>query len=320
MTRCVRLIAPLLLCALLAACQAVGMPAGAPPAASGASAAGTAEPAAPASAHLQPVRLPLPGGETLQAYWWPAEGAGPAHPHPAVMALHGCGGLYARGGHLAQRYRETAASLHAAGYAVLLPDSFGSRGLQSICSTRYRDRDVPVAVRVQDARAAIAWLAAQPGVDAQRIGVMGWSNGGTTTLNLLEQRRLHPAPGDVPLAGAAVFYPGCGPLQRRHAALEPAPLLMQLGALDDWTPAQPCVDFAQALQARPGSDVTLHVYADSYHGFDGPGPVRLRADVPNGVSPQGVHQGGNPAARVQALAALDAFWPRVFAARKESSQ
>ncbi len=310
-----RLISPGLLAALLSACQTPGPSTQGVPLESPAPAA--QPPHAEKPSGLQRIQLPLPGGESLQAHWWPADGADAAHPQPAVMALHGCGGLYARSGQLAQRYRETAARLHAAGYAVLLPDSFGSRGLQSLCSTRYRDRDVPVALRVQDARAAIAWLAAQPGVDAQRIGVMGWSNGGTTTLNLLEQRRLHPAPGDVPLAGAAVFYPGCGPLQRRHAALEPAPLLMQLGALDDWTPAQPCVDFAHSLQARPGSDVTLHVYADSYHGFDGTAPVRLRAEVPNGVSPQGVHEGGNPAARAQALPALDAFWNRVFAARSE---
>ena len=90
---------------------------------------------------------------------------------------------------------------------------------------------------------------------------------------------------------------------------------MLLGALDDWTPPQPCVDFARQLQARPGSDVAVQVYEGSYHGFDGTAPVRLRADVPNGVSAQGVHQGGNPEARARALAALDAFWSRVLGTR-----
>ena len=299
-----RLWAAGLLCAALAACQA--------PVRSQASA--DALPPGSAAAAWQQARIALPSGESLRAHWWPAEGP-QAEPRPAVVALHGCGGLYAQGDRLSQRYRETAARLHAAGYSVLLPDSFGSRGLRSLCGTRYGARDVTVAVRAQDARAAIAWLATQPGVDAKRIGMLGWSNGATTALNLLEQRRLHPAPGDVPLAGAALFYPGCGPLLRRQAELEPAPLLMQLGALDDWTPAQPCIDFAALLQRRPGTDVTLKVYADSYHGFDGTDPVRLRADVPNGTSAQGVHQGGNPAARVESLAALDAFWGRTLGAR-----
>ncbi|WP_353367062.1 dienelactone hydrolase family protein [Acidovorax sp. FG27] len=295
-----------LLCAALAACQAPVRP----PALADALSPGSA------TAAWQQASIALPSGESLRAHWWPAQGE-QAEPRPAVIALHGCGGLYAQGERLSQRYRETAARLHAAGYSVLLPDSFGSRGLRSICSTRYGSRDVTVAVRAQDARAAIAWLAAQPGVDAKRVGVLGWSNGATTALNLLEQRRAHPQPADLPLAGVALFYPGCGPLLRRQAVLEPAPLLMQLGALDDWTPAQPCADLAALLRQRPGGDVTLKVYADSYHGFDGTDPVRLRADVPNGTSAQGVHQGGNPAARVESLAALDAFWARTLGARTQ---
>lgn len=279
-----------------------------------AAALGLAAACAGAAPALQRVDLPpLPSGTVLHAHWLPAEGA---ERRPAVLALHGCGGLYAKGGGLAERYRETAERLHAAGYAVLMPDSFGSRGLREICQTRYRERSVDVAQRVLDARAALAWLAAQPQVDARRIGVLGWSNGATTTLNLLEQRRTHPEPGEPAIAGAAVFYPGCGPLAKRQAVLEAAPLVMLLGALDDWTPAQPCVDFARSLQARGGgSDVTVQVYADSYHGFDGTAPVRLRADVPNGTSREGVHQGGNPEARTQSLAVLDAFWSRVLAAR-----
>jgi len=279
-----------------------------------AAALGLATACAVAAPALQRVDLPpLPSGTVLRAHWLPAEGA---ERRPAVLALHGCGGLYAKGGSLAERYRETAERLHAAGYAVLMPDSFGSRGLREICQTRYRERSVDVAQRVQDARAALAWLAAQPQVDARRIGVLGWSNGATTTLNLLEQRRTHPEPGEPAIAGAAVFYPGCGPLAKRQAVLEAAPLVMLLGALDDWTPAQPCVDFARSLQARGGGgDITVHVYEDSYHGFDGTAPVRLRADVPNGTSREGVHQGGNPEARTKSLAVLDAFWSRVLATR-----
>lgn len=307
----------LLGCIALSACQTNGFTTAPGDVPSASSAAATPAPA-PALA-WQRVSLPLPSGEQLQAYWWPAAAPAGAGPRPAVVALHGCGGLYAKGGKVSQRYRETAERLHAAGYAVLLPDSLGSRGLQQICSTRYGERTVNVALRAQDARAAIAWVAAQPGVDARRIGVQGWSNGASTALHLLELRQAQPVAGEQPLAGVAVFYPGCAPLLRRQAVLEPAPLLMQLGALDDWTPPQPCVDFAKALQARAGSDVTLHVYADSYHGFDGTAPVRLRSDVPNGTSPQGVHQGGNPAARGPALAALDAFWGRVFGARPHTA-
>ena len=106
------------------------------------------------------------------------------------------------------------------------------------------------------------------------------------------------------------------PLRKRHADLGTVPLLLQIGALDDWTPAPPCEALVQQLRARPGTDVELHVYPDSYHGFDGTAPVRLRTDVPNGNSGRGVHLGGNPPARAQALQALDAFWRRTLALQK----
>jgi len=88
---------------------------------------------------------------------------------------------------------------------------------------------------------------------------------------------------------------------------------MLIGALDDWTPPQPCIDLAERLRARPGgAAVDLVVYADSYHGFDGSGRVRQRGDVPNGVNAAGVHVGGNPAARADALPRIDATLRRAF--------
>lgn len=157
------------------------------------------------------------------------------------------------------------------------------------------------------------WLAAQPQVDVRRIGVLGWSNGATTA-DLPEQRRAHPAAGEPPIAGAALFYPGCGPLRERQAVLESVPLLMQLGARRLDARAALC-GLCAPVAGAAGSDVTVHVYEGSYHGFEGQALVRLRTDVPNGSSAQGVHQGGNPEARTKLLAALDAFLSRVLATR-----
>ena len=68
----------------------------------------------------------------------------------------------------------------------------------------------------------------------------------------------------------------------------------------------------ETLRESSYADLTVRVYADSYHGFDGTAPVRLRRDVPNGVSPDGVHSGGNAAARAQALDELARFLERRF--------
>ena len=255
----------------------------------------------------EPQRIELGTADTtpLHAWWWAPERSADA---PVVIALHGCGGLTNERGVLAERYLDYGRRLYRAGYAVLMPDSFGSRGQGSQCAVRYKNRSIDLGHRRSDVLRALAWLEAAHGIGAARVALLGWSNGATTTLAVLDNARGTPPP----VAGAAVFYPGCGTLQRQQAMLAAVPLLMELGADDDWTPPAPCIALAERLKGQ-GRDVTLHVYPDSVHGFDGTAPVRVRTDVPNGVSPHGVRQGGNPAAREASLAALDAFLARVLA-------
>jgi dienelactone hydrolase len=132
----------------------------------------------------------------------------------------------------------------------------------------------------------------------RRMGRLGW-------LGL----RCAPEHGG---AGAVTFYPGCRALLREDFAPD-TPLPMLLGEKDGWTPPERCVQLAERTRARqPGAEFAVHVYQESNHGFEGNAPLRLRRDVPNGVSPGGVHAGGNPVAREQALAELDRFLQRVF--------
>jgi dienelactone hydrolase len=144
-------------------------------------------------------------------------------------------------------------------------------------------------------------------VDAQRIVVLGWSHGGSTTLASIDASRAGAA---QPVAAAVVFYPGCSAFRRAPYTLR-QPLLMLLGANDDWTPPAPCEQLAERLRREQGADITLRAYADSYHGFDSSAPLRFRAGVPNGTQPTGVHQGGNPQARAAAFAELDVFLAKV---------
>jgi dienelactone hydrolase len=109
-----------------------------------------------------------------------------------------------------------------------------------------------------------------------------------------------------------VFYPGCNALLRAPFKVE-IPLLMMLGEKDDWTPPARCVQLVERVRAtQPGVDLTLRVYADSYHGFDGTAPVRFWAAVSNGVDASGVHLGSNPVTREEALAEMNAFLTRVL--------
>ena len=221
----------------------------------------------------------------------------------SVVALHGCGGLYAstgaRKGQLNARHQAMADVLVAEGYSVVFPDSLTPRGDTEICTQKIGSRKIDQTERRADALAALGWVAAQPWADAGRIALLGWSHGGSAVLSATDTSRSDVRSQAVKPAAAVAFYPGCAaPLKSGYKP--GAPLVLMLGEKDDWTPPGPC----QALGKAVGAEV--NVYADSYHDFDNPaGQVRLRKDVPNGLNPgQGVHVGPNPAAREQSYVRL----------------
>ena len=278
------------------------------PSASGAAALFTCLALLAGAAGAEPVRIEHSDDVPINAHWFPAPGATGAR--PAVVALHGCGGLYRRDGKtLDSRYPEYVAHLHEAGYHVLLPDSFGSRGLGPICALTRGERTITVETRRADVAAAVSWLAARPEVDAKRIALLGWSHGAGTTLNAINGLR---ADNPKPLAGAVVFYPGCSAALAQTFRLD-IPVLMLLGEKDDWTPPARCLQFAESARtAQPGVDLTVRVYANSHHGFDSTRPARFRTDVSTGANSTGVHVGGNPTARVDSQREMDAFLARIF--------
>jgi dienelactone hydrolase len=236
----------------------------------------------------------------LSAVWFAA-----AHtPAPAAVLLHGCGGAYDRRGRLGERMREYAALLNGQGMSVLVPDSLTPRGESELCTQRTDTRRVTQVNRRLDALAALAWLAQRSDVLPGKVGLIGWSHGGSTVLAATNLAHPAVAKAVVRPAFAVAFYPGCeGELKRGYRGA--APLLLLVGELDDWTPAEPC----RQLAARAaGATVQLEVYAGAYHAFDGRAPVRLRRDVPNGVHPgQGVHVGGDMQARERSRERLMAF-------------
>jgi dienelactone hydrolase len=242
----------------------------------------------------------------LSGHWFPAS---PALKSPALVLLHGCGGMLNKKGQPAERYTALAARLNALGIHALVLDSLTPRGETELCTRRLDTRQVKQPQRRRDALGALQWLAAQPRVDATKLGLLGWSNGGSTVLASTNRRHAEVAAAPVQPSLAVAFYPGCEAELR--AGYEPtAPLLMLLGEADDWTPVAPC----KALAAQSsGHAPRWESYLGAHHGFDGTAPVRLRKDVPNGVNPgQGVHVGGNPAARAASALALEKFLRRTW--------
>src|SRR4051794_39773676 len=127
--------------------------------------------------------------------------AGPG-PFPAIVHLHGCGGLPDDVKHGAIHVGSERAA--AWGYVVLLVDSFTTRGIDNTCSGE-------AAPRVADAYGALAYLARQPFVDASRIAVIGFSAGGVAALSIAEARdfELFENEGEHAFKAAVAFYPAC---------------------------------------------------------------------------------------------------------------
>jgi dienelactone hydrolase len=122
-----------------------------------------------------------------------------------------------------------------------------------------------------DAYAAKAYLASQSFVDSNRVAVMGWSHGGATTLYAVDNIYLDKI-SSAPFKAAIAFYPGCVMRLLRVNA----PLLILIGAEDDWTLASRCKDMVSQSEQwgdKTPSGVTLKVYPGAHHGFDSLAPL-----------------------------------------------
>ena len=89
-------------------------------------------------------------------------------PFPAIVQLHGCGGLEAQSYRWARWFAEH-------GYVALVVDSFGPRKLKGDC--RSGPDEPPVTARFDDAFGALRYLQSLPDVKADRIAAIGWSQG-----------------------------------------------------------------------------------------------------------------------------------------------
>jgi len=178
---------------------------------------------------------------------------------PAVVILHGSSGVNPGEMVWAQR-------LNAMGFASFVVDSFTGRG---VSNTEADQTQLSMTAGVADAYFALRLLAADPRIDKRKISVMGFSRGGIAALySALEPFRHALIEDDLHFAAHIAFYPGCG-IHYTSAHLDGAPILMLLGGKDNYTPAAPCVTYANDLR-RQGAQVTLKTYPDAYHGFDRP--------------------------------------------------
>ena len=247
-------------------------------------AAGAAQPAAP-----RPVEIPLNGG-TLHAQLFKPDGSGP---FPTVIALHGCDGLHGQSDQIQPRYLDWAEQLLKGGYAVLLPDSYGSRELGPQCRVKER-RVLARRERVADIMASRQWLLQQPWVSHERISLIGWAHGASAVLWAVRPQ-LAPPKAEPDFRAAIAFYPAC----RISSGLgwsARVPTLVLIGASDDVSSPAACRQMVEGARGRSAL-ARIVVYPGAYHDFDRANlPLHAIAGTDAGVPERG-HIGTHPDAR-----------------------
>jgi dienelactone hydrolase len=252
------------------------------------------------------VDIPL-GEDKLRGVLFRPVGQGP---FAAAVAMHGCGGLAGGDAEISPLYEDWGSRLAGMNIAVLLPDSFGSRGIGSQC--RVRERKVRASrERVADANAARRWLQQQSWVMAERVALMGWSAGAIATLWAVRPRAA-ARDGRPDFRSAVAFYPGCRRLGETGWSAR-IPTLILIGNADDWTPARDCQQMVAGARGR-SARAEIVTFPGAYHGFDRPdSTVRELSGL--AYTPDGsgrAHVGTDPAARADALKRVPEWLARTF--------
>jgi len=228
---------------------------------------------------------------------------------PAVVMMHGRAGPYSinvkssgpyNASTLSKRHKMWGERWSALGYVAVLVDSFAPRGFpggfaQGTINER-PDAVNEVTVRPLDAYGALAYLRSRPDVAGDRIGLQGWSNGGSAALAAMAV----DAPGlaSSGFRAALVFYAGCG--LRGHFDAQGyrpyATVLAFHGTADEETSPQRCRRLVERSRAL-GGDISLKLYPGASHSFDDPGRQKEPA---------------NRAATADAKASAEALFGRIL--------
>ncbi len=191
-----------------------------------------------------------PNGVTLHGYLARPTGNGP---HPAVLMIHEFYGLN-------RDIIKKADLLAGQGYVVLAADSYRGQTTALIPRAIFLVATTPQDRIASDLDAAFRYLSTVQGVDALRVGAVGFCFGGTQVMKMGTRN------GD--LAAAVIFY-GSGPITD-PAALgvmgKRGPVLGIYGERDQSIPLAEVRGFELAMQAR-GVPHRVTVYPGVGHAF-----------------------------------------------------
>jgi carboxymethylenebutenolidase len=201
-------------------------------------------------AHAGEIRVGAAGN--IRAWVETPTGSGP---FPALLVLSGSSGVK-------DRDLSIARTLAGEGYVAVVPyflEAYGTTGKARFESfTTYADRIVA------DLASAVDTVAHRDGVRADRVGAIGYSNGGFFTTWLAAQRKI--AAG-VSYYGALTGAGTDRDLKRFETAFEGpgSPLLLLVGTADNYNRA---THHLVGILKRAGSPFESAFYEGAHHEFD----------------------------------------------------
>jgi dipeptidyl aminopeptidase/acylaminoacyl peptidase len=179
--------------------------------------------------------------------------------HPAVIVVHGSGGAQGN-----WRKSGLLEALTDAGYIVFVPHYFeGSGGNWS----RSANADQLIAY-IRTLNDAARFVALQPGVQKDGIGLIGISLGAYAGLALTEEEISHPPPQPSPAVKAVVELYGNMPEFAADRMTTMAPVLILHGQDDKLIPVSNALELEKLLQKK-SVPYEMKIYPHQGHGFDG---------------------------------------------------
>ena len=180
---------------------------------------------------------------------------------PAVIILHSSSGIDSTG-------RFYARALNNAGIATLELDLWGARGLQGGSA----NRPATPQETLPDVFAALHYLLQQPNINAEKIGVIGFSWGGVLSMLTATEQYMAMTGTPFRFAGHVAHYPVCWLYNNvpgfEFANLTGAPVLIQTGELDDYDLPETCPLMVANLSEVDKETVELNTFKKAYHAWD----------------------------------------------------
>lgn len=209
---------------------------------------------------------------TVKAQLFLPSGASANKPVPAMVILHGSGGI------LPSREIAYGKWMASHGIAGLVVDSYAARGVTEKTPYGLRVAIVSDADEVADAYSALKFLNQHPAINPEKIGVMGFSYGGMATIAALDNRIYQNMAADVPAFALHLDYYGPCHFDLQTVKTTGAPLYSLRGAEDKSNDLEACARLENHLR-EAGSVIGSTIFPTAGHGWEMATPKQFVATL-----------------------------------------